>query len=1419
MYKVEITGLQSGQKYEFQVFTEGDHGNHSDWVSATVTTVVPAPQEIKVIQCEATQLRLQWSKAPGIDHIPQSFLVTCSSPGSEPQAVHTEDSSRTLTDLQPETQYTVGVCTVLSNGERSEPASVTIYTTVPVPVKLTVVSVDATSATVSWEQPDGMNQTQLQYQVSYQSPGTDQLTTTTTSSLSITLSDLRPASEYSVRVCSVLECGLKSQPVSHTFSTRSCLREMLSKTGLKEHYDHKLTLSSVLEINSNTTSDETITSLPEAFLKNLILANANARVVKCLTSGHSVSCSARDSHDKLENINAFNPVDLTTAMFLCSDSFLQQEMVLKMSMCQFAVPLLLPNCDTRQNTLMLWTLRDLIKKFPPRQAESKLLTEERVVQADIPMVSFVRLGEDRLSKSQIVNKLISSPQQYHDTFVHEGMECGDVPRRISDGLVEISWYLPSKNNTDMFSNPMAVANLRGDVRRLETQFSFLCETSAAVVIFCENSEAAYHVLKGKQTKAELLLVVNSETEKMFINPTNVIVRKKHNDQEVVRKLQISIGRIIEKSYNNMKMEGMASIARQFGIVVDEDNPECQEAKTLAERITNKIIDTVKFKEEQLPLQGKVWKELSKLEKEECRLLKAGETNIQAYKRQLSSQKEQLRNEQQSQGMSDAMKMFVQGMSSPVVQRSNFFKWLRIYLDDRSRQNLSGSRKRYKNLCTEKKDEIADLDRHISDCSLGLEHFLRELGQLYELACCLPENSPQRKEMENLPRLCAQMLLDGFPIEVVDGHASNIPRRWISDVLTSLHGLVENKSRIKVVSVLGVQNTGKSTLLNTMFGVKFAVSSGFNTRGAFMHLIKVDAEQKKDLECDFVMVIDTEGLKDPELAQLSDSYEHDNELATLVIGLSDVTIFNINVVNLAEMKDILQIVVHAFIRMEDLLEEKRKPICHFVHQNVSATSDYHVREQKQTLSDLDEVTLFAARMENKENVTRFTDVMEYDTDTKDTYIPGLWHGTPPMATVSSGYSEAVYNFKKKLLQDLAKSRKRGDLTDFNKSVDSLWGMVMYENFLFTFKNSRTADAYNKLRDEYIDWEWSFDKEIQSWIVPAQNKIRDFSMSAPHSQMSLNSMLQDLLREASKKVSKAEHQIQNKLQKYLETQDAQNNVLEKHREEFITRSNMLRQETEDTMKSQLQKAVQLKEGKTELHDLEQSLAQEIDRKVRDMLQKCRGSNTESSESLKEEFESMWEQFRSQMHFKPPPQKDVADDATSMLRRNLSTRGSQVNKLLLKTDFKTCGTQEFVMKSGNIWDKTKLAMRFMDSDRQRKMQQDLCQTILKQCQDFMEQKLNSKSNYSDKYIKDLLDMVDQRLRQEKTLQLGDQCETLLKLHICGKAARTFQKMHDDYIKQNDPHKYLEQSKEESFKRFKDLFNKQRIRSSKRSLHRGII
>ncbi|KAJ3615140.1 hypothetical protein NHX12_018708 [Muraenolepis orangiensis] len=357
--------------------------------------------------------------------------------------------------------------------------------------------------------------------------------------------------------------------------------------------------------------------------------------------------------------------------------------------------------------------------------------------------------------------------------------------------------------------------------------------------------------------------------------------------------------------------------------------------------------------------------------------------------------------------------------------------MKINLDRLSRQNLSGLKEEYKELCQstpERKDLISDLDKKMSDCSLGLEHLFRELGQLYEWSeYCSLENSPQKKQIEHLPLVYAQMLLEGLPIELVNGDTSDVPLKWIKSVLTCLHCQVKMNSKIKVVTVLGVQGTGKSTLLNTLFGVQFAVSTGRCTRGAFMQLIRVNQQIRKELQCDFVMIIDTEGLKAPELAQEKDSQEHEHKLATLVVGLSDITIINMTMEAFAEIRGILQMVVYNLLGIK---EKMAKPKCHFVHQNaVNMSLDANVRERNKLLEQLDEMTLEAAKMAKSRHITRFTDVMDYDSDKGSSYIPGLWHGIPPMAPVSVGYSGAVYDLRKRLIKDLQMCQQRGDLRDF------------------------------------------------------------------------------------------------------------------------------------------------------------------------------------------------------------------------------------------------------------------------------------------------------------------------------------------------------------------------------------------------------
>ncbi|KAI3375814.1 hypothetical protein L3Q82_004098 [Scortum barcoo] len=806
------------------------------------------------------------------------------------------------------------------------------------------------------------------------------------------------------------------------------LESVLEDLGLEQHYTQKLSLSTVLQIDEKTITDESAkcnSDLPWYFLKKLMMVNVTARNVKCTS-----------------------------------------EMALKMSVCQFSVPLLLPNCDTNQCTLMLWALRDIVKKYRPQSlSESKGFIEDRIVLSELPMISFVRLGDCSLSKSEIINKLLSNSQQYHDTFIHSNMECGDSPRRISNGLAEITWYLPCGNkNMDVFSEPVAVANLRGDVASFEQQFAFLCHTSAAVFVFFDNLDSECKVLTNQQHKAQIFLVGNQQSQsfsrdalkkvatKLGLNTGNILLKTKHmNDGDFVKSLRKTISSVIDNSKVKMGIEQMANIAHELGILVDEDCAECQTAKENADAITAEIQDILKYKEAQLPLQGQIWKELTRLEKEEFRLQNVGSENIEMYKSdlQLRKRERRLREKQYSYDMSKAMTCFIKAISSPGIERCYFLKWMRMNLDNLSREKLSDLREQYKEKCkdSEKKEEIKEIDKKLSNSSLGIEHFFREMGQIYEASLSLPETDPSHQQLQHLPRVCAGLLLDGFPLELVDGDASNIPLRWVGDVLSQLNDLVSPKSKILVVTVLGVQSTGKSTLLNTMFGVQFAVSSGRCTRGAFMLLIRINEDVKKELNCDFMVIIDTEGLKSPELAQLDDSHEHDNELATLVVGLSNITIINIAMENSTEMKDILQIVVHAFLRMKEV---GKKPKCQFVHQNVSDVSAHekNLRDRKLLLQQLNEMTQAAAKMEKKEENKSFTDVMEYSPDSGNCYIPGLWNGNPPMAPVNAGY----------------------------KWITSLWNAVKHENFIFSFRNSLVADAYMRLCTEFNKWEWEFKKEI-------------------------------------------------------------------------------------------------------------------------------------------------------------------------------------------------------------------------------------------------------------------------------------------------------------------------------------------------------
>ncbi|XP_016396084.1 interferon-induced very large GTPase 1-like [Sinocyclocheilus rhinocerous] len=1410
----EIKQLSPGTRYNITVVAIEDNSKKS--FSASVCTAIPAPENFEYISEDATTVRLNWTSPRKIDPSLYKFQVIMYKNGEETESmtVKSNVNSIVLIDLLPATEYKATIITKLNNDKLSEPAVLIIHTK-PLPPENLQIKNEASSVYLKWTDPiiDGKIPHVFRVIWSSEANAMESLT----EKAEITVSSLKPGTEYSFSVRTLVELNgtkLESSPVKISHRTSITMESLLRDLGLQNHLKNKLTLKSVLELRKPSDVVETahsLRSLPWLFLRKLMMVNSSARIIKCASNCNPETCDESTNID--EDQKGIHPLDLITALFHCADPFLQQEMALKMSVCQFSVPLLLPNCDTNECTLMLWALRDITKQFRSHSLEDDGLEESSIVLTDLPLISFVRLGKSSMSKSELLNKLLSNRQHHHDTFFHKELENGNIPRKISNGLVEMSWYLPGgEQSNDKFKEPVAVANLRGDISDFMVQFTFLSQTASAVFLFCDDLESNQTFLESLRIRSKLVLVCTTDSANLGDNltqrfkPYSEILRDRNmNDFKFVETLQETVVDILADSAK-MSIEKMSKIAPDLGIIVDENNTICQNAKKRADLITQDITNIPEYKMKELSLQDKIWKEISKLEKEMCRL-KAKKQNIEHYKSELKCQIQKLKRQQGSNDIRETIYQFISGLSCSPDEQLYFVKWMKINLDHLTRKHLSRLDEQYRDACknvTEDNEHLRDLEKEIASSSLGVQHFMRELSQLYESTHS--QKNSKYTAMKKLPEICAQLMLTGFPLELIDGDASNIPLTWIRDVLMALNKLTSPHNRIRVVTVLGVQSTGKSTLLNTMFGVQFAVSSGRCTRGAFMLLISVSEEFRSELQCDYILVIDTEGLKSLELAKLADSYEHDNELATVVVGLSDLTIVNIAMENAIEMKDTLQIVVHAFLRMKEV---GKRPCCHFVHQNTAGVAVHRntLKDRKILLQQLDKMTQAAARMEKIGDNKKFTDILEYNIDKNNWYIPALWLGVPPMAPVSTSYSEEASKLKDSIL-NLFKATKvpAQNFLEFEEWIRSLWKAVQFENFIFSFRNSLVAEAYSNLCAEFNIWEWAFKKHMIGWYTKSETKISNLGVMSVRSRKAFNvdRVVADLKHEATNELGKQEKRLLDQIEQYFEREVEHVHYVENYKEDFLNSARSLRRETETDLRNKLENAVLIQKGIEKVELIKQNQRDTMKEKVLNLISACKNTENLSDRQLNEEFKKMWDDIVKQFSLTALPSYDVGKETYRFLYSNLETKGGAVREMLSDiSSLDQCGIGPFCATTVkmNIFKKLKNSLWSTQWTKKPNFIQLSCERIINESTVLISSKTSAKSDYNAD-IQELLRFIDKKLEDCKDTEINPEIEAALKIHICGIAARAFQKMHDDYIQSNDPLKSLEKYREQWLADFKDLY-----------------
>ena len=86
---------------------------------------------------------------------------------------------------------------------------------------------------------------------------------------------------------------------------------------------------------------------------------------------------------------------------------------------------------------------------------------------------------------------------------------------------------------------------------------------------------------------------------------------------------------------------------------------------------------------------------------------------------------------------------------------------------------------------------------------------------------------------------ASLLDEGKAIEIIDGDIDKLEKDSLSEVMDFVDKKRKGNSKLVVITILGPQSSGKSTLLNFLTGAKFHVSAGRCTKGLNAMLLKTE----------------------------------------------------------------------------------------------------------------------------------------------------------------------------------------------------------------------------------------------------------------------------------------------------------------------------------------------------------------------------------------------------------------------------------------------------------------------------------------------------------------------------------------------------------------------------------------------------
>ncbi|CAD8068942.1 unnamed protein product [Paramecium primaurelia] len=202
---------------------------------------------------------------------------------------------------------------------------------------------------------------------------------------------------------------------------------------------------------------------------------------------------------------------------------------------------------------------------------------------------------------------------------------------------------------------------------------------------------------------------------------------------------------------------------------------------------------------------------------------------------------------------------------------------------------------------------------ISKTNIGIEVFWREIISQREQC--------QQSNIDFDPSIIVkEMIQKGEPFEFLDGDSLRIDQPFLKKLISNFKE--QGQERILVLSVLGPQSSGKSTILNKIFGCHFWTSVGRCTKGIYLQLLKVHNKAYFNNLFDYIIILDTEGLQRPNF----EDQEFDKKIALFVLSISDIIIVNVKGEITEQFKSLVEMCIYNLGQMRNITSLKQITWC-------------------------------------------------------------------------------------------------------------------------------------------------------------------------------------------------------------------------------------------------------------------------------------------------------------------------------------------------------------------------------------------------------------------------------------------------------------------------------------------------------------